>query len=234
MNASRCDFEARASHRAHDSSAPSSRKPGGPIAIAYRRVSTDKQGRSGLGLADQDAAIRRLCELRGLSLELEFTEIESGKDDDRPQLAKALAAVRRRKGVLVVSTLSRLGRRVSFVSALMESGVPFTAADAPDDEPFILHVKAAFAEEEARKISERTRAALAQAKLRGVRLGSPANLTDDARRKGAATNRTRAAAERATIMPDIVAARAEGLSIRAIAERVGVSPMTVSRLLRSL
>jgi len=205
-----------------------------PIAIAYRRVSTDKQGKSGLGLADQDAAIRRLCEMRGLSLELEFTEIESGKDDDRPQLARALAAVRRRKGVLVVSTLSRLGRRVSFVSALMESGVPFTAADAPDDEPFILHVKAAFAEEEARKISERTRAALAQAKLRGVRLGSPANLTDDARRKGAATNRARAAAERATILPDIAAARAEGLSVRAIAERVSVSPMTVSRLLRGL
>jgi DNA invertase Pin-like site-specific DNA recombinase len=205
-----------------------------PVAIAYRRVSTDKQGRSGLGLEDQDRAIREFCERRALSLEGEFTEIESGKNDARPQLAKALAAVRRKRGILVVATLSRLGRRVSFVSNLMDEGTPFACADAPDDEPFILHVKASFAEEEARKISARTKAALAVAKARGIRLGTPANLTADARKKGAATIRARAEAEHATLLPQITALRSEGLSLRAISALVGVSPMTMSRLLNRM
>jgi DNA invertase Pin-like site-specific DNA recombinase len=204
-----------------------------PVAIAYRRVSTDKQGRSGLGLADQDRAIRAYCEMRGLTLESEFTEIESGKNDERPQLKAALLATRRRGGTLVVATLSRLGRRVSFIASLMEQGVPFACADAPDDKAFILHVKASFAEEERRKISARTKAALAMAKAKGVKLGTPANLSLDARRKGAAARKSLAAAANAEILPEIAAARAAGLSVRAIAERVGVSPMTVSRLLRA-
>jgi len=203
-----------------------------PVAVAYRRVSTDQQGRSGLGLADQDRAIRDFCEHRGLALEGAFTEVESGKNDARPELAKALAATRRKGGILVVATLSRLGRRVSFVSGLMDQGIPFACADAGDDEPFILHVKASFAEEEARKISQRTKAALAIAKARGVKLGTPANLSLDSRKKGAATMQERAAAQHATIMPQIHALRAKGLSVRAIAEQVGVSPITVSRLLR--
>lgn len=203
-----------------------------PVAIAYRRASTDQQGRSGLGLEDQDRVIRQFCENRGLTLEGQFTEIESGKFDERPQLAKALAAVRRKRGILVVATLSRLGRRVSFVSSLMDEGTPFACADAPDDEPFILHVKASFAEEEARKISSRTKAALSVAKARGVKLGNPQNLSGDARLKGAATNRDRAGAQHAAILPAIVALRNAGKSIRAIAEEVDVSPMTVSRLLR--
>ena len=108
------------------------------------------------------------------------------------ELAKALATAKRRGGILVISTISRLGRRVSFVARLMEQkDVPFTCADAPDDEPFILHVKAAFAEEEARKIIARTKAALAVAKARGKKLGTPANLTDDARRRGAEANAAR-------------------------------------------
>jgi DNA invertase Pin-like site-specific DNA recombinase len=204
-----------------------------PVAVVYRRVSTDKQGKSGLGLADQDLAIRAFCESRRLTIAAEFTEIESGKNDARPELAKALAVARRKGGILVIATLSRLGRRVAFVSSLMEQGVPFACADAPDDEPFILHVKAAFAEEEARKISTRTKAALAVAKSRGVKLGTPANLSLDARKRGAETVKARAAADHAAIMPAIEQAKAQGLSVRAIAERVGVSPMTVSRLLRA-
>jgi DNA invertase Pin-like site-specific DNA recombinase len=204
-----------------------------PIAIAYRRVSTDQQGRSGLGLADQDRVIREFCERRGLRLEGEFTEIESGTDNARPELAKAMAAARRKRGLLVVATLSRLGRRVSFVSNLMDGGTPFACADSPDDEPFILHLKAAWAEEETRKISKRTKDALAMAKARGAKLGNPQNLSHEARVKGAATMKARASAEHAAIMPQLNTLRAEGLSVRAIAERVGVSPMTVSRLLRA-
>ena len=199
-----------------------------PIAIVYRRVSTDRQGKSGLGLADQDRSIREFCERRALKIEGEFTEIESGKNDDRPELEKALAMARRKGGLLVIATLSRLGRRVSFGSALMDRGVPFACADAPDDEPFILHMKAAFAEEEARKISTRTKAALAMAK--GKKLGNPANLNHAARVRGAATMRDRAAGEHAILLPQIEALRTQGLSVRVIADRVGVSPMTVSRL----
>lgn len=202
-----------------------------PVAVAYRRVSTDQQGRSGLGLADQDRAIRDFCEHRGLALEGAFTEIESGKLDARPELAKALAATRRKGGILVVATLSRLGRRVSFVSGLMDQGIPFACADAGDDEPFILHVKASFAEEEARKISTRTKAALAIAKARGVKLGTPANLSLDSRKKGAATMQERAAAQHAALLPQMTVLRNEGLSIRAIAERMGIATMTVQRIL---
>jgi DNA invertase Pin-like site-specific DNA recombinase len=205
-----------------------------PVAVAYRRVSTDRQGRSGLGLADQDQAIRQVCEARNLTLEAEFTEIESGRNDSRPQLRAALETTRRRGGVLVIATLSRLGRRVSFVSALMEQGVPFACADAPDDDVFILHVKAAFAEEERRKISARTKAALMAAKARGTKLGNPTNLTLEHRRAGAAVQKARAAEVRAKVTPDVLAAREEGLSIRAIAKRTNLSPMTVQRILKDV
>ena len=204
-----------------------------PVAVAYRRVLTDKPGLSGLGLADQDRAIRELCDRRGLSLEAEFTEIESGKNNSRPQLAKALAVVSRRRGILVVATLSRIGRRVSFVASLMEQGVSFVCADAPDDEPFILHVKASFAEEEARKISSRTKAALAIAKARGTRLGNPQNLSLDDRRAGAARNKAVAALRYDAIRPQISLLKNEGLSIRAIADHISVSPSTVQRVLAS-
>ena len=199
------------------------------VAVAYRRVSTDDQHRSGLGLDDQDATIRAFCEARGLTLDATFTEVESGKRDDRPELAKALARARRVRGLLVVSTLSRLGRRVSFVASLMDAGTPFACADAPDDEPFILHVKASFAEEECRKISQRTRAALAQAKARGVTLGTN-NLTREGARRGAAraasTNRTKAQVEYADIRPVIVSDAAQGLSLRAIAQRLTAAGQT--------
>ena len=165
-------------------------------------------------------------------MEAEFTEIESGKNDARPELAKAIAAAKRKRGILVVATLSRLGRRVSFVSRLMDQGTPFACADAPDDEPFILHVKASFAEEEARKISSRTKAALAVAKANGQKLGTPQNLTVAARRKGAATMKARAALENEPLRTEIGALRSDGLSIRTIADKTGASPMTVSRLLR--
>src|SRR6478672_9282933 len=136
--------------------------------IAYYRVSTAQQGRSGLGLDAQQAAV--LAYLNGGSWALleEFTEIESGKRSDRPQLAAALAACRLHKATLVIAKLDRLARNVAFVSALMEAGVEFVAVDFPQANRLTIHILAAVAEHEASMISARTKAALAAAKARGV------------------------------------------------------------------
>lgn len=143
--------------------------------VAYHRVSTDRQGRSGLGLDAQRVAVEQYAAQHGGEVVAAFTEVESGKATrNRPQLAAALAETRRRRGTLVIATLDRLGRSVAFVASLMEQGVPFVAADRPNASPFELHIYAAVAEEERRKISDRTRAALAQKKAQGVKLGSPA------------------------------------------------------------
>lgn len=134
----------------------------------YLRVSTQRQGISGLGLEAQRKAIETLLE--GQPYE-EFIEIESGKKSKRPELEKAIAYCRKHKTKLVIAKLDRLARNVHFISGLMESGVDFIAADMPNADRFMLHVYAAMAEEEGRRISERTKAALAAAKERGVELG---------------------------------------------------------------
>ncbi len=139
--------------------------------VAYYRVSTDKQGQSGLGLEAQQAAVRAYLNGGNWKIVAEFVEVESGKRKDRPRLADALAACRKHKATLVIGKLDRLGRNVHFISGLMETGVDFVAADCPNDDRFMLHIRAAVAEDEARKISERTKAALAAAKARGVVLG---------------------------------------------------------------
>jgi DNA invertase Pin-like site-specific DNA recombinase len=141
--------------------------------VAYYRVSTDKQGRSGLGLEAQHAAVvAHVAAARG-TVAAEFVEVESGRRRDRPQLAAALAAARARCAVLVIAKLDRLARNLHFVSGLMESGVEFVAADMPTVNRLTAHILAAVAEEEARMISARTKAALAAAKARDVRLGNP-------------------------------------------------------------
>jgi DNA invertase Pin-like site-specific DNA recombinase len=139
--------------------------------IAYYRVSTDRQGSSGLGLEAQQAAVESY--LNGGSWELldTFTEVESGKHSDRPELAKALEACRRHKATLVIAKLDRLARNVAFISGLMEAKVDFVAADMPEANKLTVHIMAAMAEHEGRQISERTKAALAAAKARGVKLG---------------------------------------------------------------
>jgi DNA invertase Pin-like site-specific DNA recombinase len=144
--------------------------------VAYYRVSTDKQGKSGLGLEAQQAAVRAYL---GREPDRAFTEVESGKKVDRPRLAEALAYCKRHRCKLMIAKLDRLGRRVSFIANLMESGVDFVAADSPNDDRFMLHIKAAVAEDEARKISERTKAALAALKARGVALGGHRHLRKD-------------------------------------------------------
>lgn len=138
--------------------------------IAYYRVSTQRQGRSGLGLeAQRQAVIERLCS-RG-ELVSEYTEIESGRRTDRPRLAEALAACRLHRATLIIAKLDRLARNVAFVSNLMESGTEFEAVDFPQANRLTIHILAAVAENEAQAISQRTRAALAAAKARGIRLG---------------------------------------------------------------
>jgi DNA invertase Pin-like site-specific DNA recombinase len=139
--------------------------------VAYYRVSTSKQQRSGLGLAAQQATIKSFLqpddELLG-----EFVEAVSGKHDDREQLQQAIKAARKHDAKLVIAKLDRFSRKVSFIAKMMESDVGLVVADMPNATEFQLHIFAALAQEERRLISARTKAALAQAKLRGVKLGA--------------------------------------------------------------
>ena len=143
-----------------------------PKFIAYYRVSTAKQGASGLGLEAQRALVdRHLASVEGAELVYEFTEIESGRKAKRPQLDAALWQCKRHNATLIIAKLDRLARNVHFISGLMESGVEFVACDNPQANRLVLHILAAVAEDEARAISQRTKAALAAAKARGVKLG---------------------------------------------------------------
>lgn len=142
-------------------------------AIGYLRVSTAGQGRSGLGLEAQEAAVAALCKQKGAELLQTFVEVESGGRADRPQLAAALSLARLTGATLVIAKLDRLSRNAAFLLTLRDSGVAFVAADMPDANAVTVGVMAVIAEEERRAISERTKAALAAAKARGARLGNP-------------------------------------------------------------
>ena len=156
--------------------------------IAYYRVSTRKQEQSGLGLEGQQAAVSDFAQSQGAGVLAAYTEVETGKRADRPALAKAIAHAKRTGTTLVIAKLDRLARNVHFVSGLMEANVDFVACDNPNANRLTIHILAAVAEDEARRISERTKDALAAAKRRGVKLGAAnpkcRNLTDEARRKG--------------------------------------------------
>src|SRR3989344_4578374 len=135
--------------------------------IAYYRVSTARQGRSGLGPDAPREAVRSYLNGGAWSLVAEVTEVESGKRNDRPKLTEALRLCRLHKATLIIAKLDRLARNVAFVSSLMESGVEFTAVDFPQANRLTVHILAAVAEHEAKAISERTKSALAAAKARG-------------------------------------------------------------------
>jgi DNA invertase Pin-like site-specific DNA recombinase len=146
--------------------------------IGYVRVSTATQGRSGLGIQAQQEALARFAQAEGFELVHVFVEVETGKGSDalerRPQLAAALAEARRKRCSIGVAKLDRLSRDVHFISGLMAHRVPFVVAELGSDvDPFILHLFAALAEKERAMISVRTKAALAAAKARGVKLGGP-------------------------------------------------------------
>jgi len=156
--------------------------------IAYYRVSSKRQGRSGLGLEAQQAAVAAYARQHGAKVLASYTEVESGKRSDRPELAKAIAHAKRARATLVVAKLDRLARNVAFTSKLMDSGVDFVCCDNPHATRLTIHILAAVAEDEARRISERTKAALAAAKRRGTKLGASRpecrNLTKAARKRG--------------------------------------------------
>lgn len=145
-------------------------------AVAYCRVSTQEQGRSGLGLEAQRATIERIAKTEGIDVAAWFTEVQTGKGDDskRPQLQAAMAKARELGAPVMVAKLDRLSRNVHFISGLMVEGVAFRCCDLPPEAPkFMLHIFAVLAEWERDMISERTKAALAAARVRGVKLGSP-------------------------------------------------------------
>jgi len=191
-------------------------------AVAYFRVSTQRQGRSGLGLEAQRTALERFAETEGFTILAEFTEVETGKGydalDRRPRLAEALSTAKKAKCPVLVAKLDRLSRDVAFISGLMAQRVPFIVAElGADADPFMLHLYAALAEKERRLISERTKAALASRKSRGASLGNPTN-----RPQAAAKGRQMLAEEAdrfaARIMPTILEIRQSGVtSLRGIA-----------------
>ncbi len=138
--------------------------------VGYYRVSTKKQGKSGLGLEAQKQMVETFAEANG-QLIADFVEVESGKNDQRSQLSKAMALAKKTGASLLIAKLDRFSRRVSFISAMMEKGVPLVIAEMPNATDFQLHIFAALAQEERRLISERTKAALAQVKRQGKKLG---------------------------------------------------------------
>ena len=193
--------------------------------IAYYRVSTDRQGQSGLGLEAQRAAVQGFVKGEIIA---EYTEVESGRKTDRAQLIAAMAAAKKAKATLVIAKLDRLARNVHFIAGLLESGVPFVCADMPEADRTWLQMSAVFAEWEARKISERTVAALAAAKARGVRLGSPAPSVGSKAGNEVIQQRANAFVQR--VLPIINSIKAQGMtSLREIAAELSARGVQTAR-----
>jgi DNA invertase Pin-like site-specific DNA recombinase len=216
--------------------------------VSYLRVSTARQGSSGLGLEAQRAAVSRFLDGGNATLIEEFVEVESGKNPKRPKLAAALASCRIHGAVLVVAKLDRLSRNASFLLSLQDAGVRFVAADNPQVNEMVVGVLAVVAQYEGKMISERTRAALAAAKARGVKLGSPMPLSRSAQAKGTTASlesrRIKAAQFTRDVLPRVqeayeigrnLARTAEILNEQKIPARRGGSwnPNQVLRVLRS-
>jgi len=193
--------------------------------VAYYRVSTDRQGQSGLGLEAQRAAVQGFVKGEIIA---EYTEVESGRKTDRAQLIAAMAAAKKAKATLVIAKLDRLARNVHFIAGLLESGVPFVCADMPEADRTWLQMSAVFAEWEARKISERTVAALAAAKARGVRLGSPAPSVGSKAGNEVIQQRANAFVQR--VLPIINSIKAQGqTSLREIAAELSARGVQTAR-----
>lgn len=185
--------------------------------VAYYRVSTERQGRSGLGLEAQQKAVHEFLRGKGWPPVAEFTEVETGKGSNalarRPQLRAAIAACKKHKAVLVIAKLDRLARDVHFVTGLMKEKVEFIAVDNQHATKFTVHILLAVAELEAQQISERTKAALAAAKARGVRLGANGRVL-------AQRHQAKARERAKTLAATVRELRSQGLGIRGLADEL--------------
>jgi DNA invertase Pin-like site-specific DNA recombinase len=188
--------------------------------IAYYRVSTQEQGDSGLGLEAQKAAVMDYAERNSLAIVAEFVEVESGTDNDRPELLKAIMKTKRTRGSsLIVKSQCRLARKATKALSIFEA-VPVVVSDRPNMTTLEVQFRAIIDEEEARRISDRTKAALRALKARGVKLGKPENLTTEAQKKGAEANSRKAGDRNKAVVPTILQLRLEGLGMAAIASRL--------------
>ncbi len=212
-------------------------------AIAYYRVSTQRQGASGLGLEAQRMSVESFCKSKGWEIIAERQDVESGRHDDRPGLTEALAKCKAEGAVLVIAKLDRLARKASFVTRLQDERVRFVAVDMPEANEMTVGILAAVAQGEAKANSDRTRAALAASKARGKKLGNPQNLTPEAMAKGRAARHAKAIRMANGSITHARNYRAAGWTLQKIADTLNESgattrhgkpftPTTVQRLLR--
>jgi DNA invertase Pin-like site-specific DNA recombinase len=205
--------------------------------VSYYRVSTDAQGQSGLGLESQQSAVEAFIRSKGDDARLlaSYIEVESGKKDDRPQLAAALAFAKAKKATLIIAKLDRLSRKAAFLLNLRDSGVDFEALDCPQMNTLTLGVMAVFAQHEREVISARTKAALAAAKARGVKLGGPLGAKAFGERRGlnATTDAARAArTDKAQEKVETIRQlHAGGLTVKQIAVKTGFNVRLIYRAL---
>lgn len=200
--------------------------------VSYRRVSTDEQGASGLGMEAQEATILAYVAKQGGTLVAEFTEVASGSDDSRPELAKARAAATKHKAILIVSKLDRLSRDLAYIATFLKGekgkAPEFIACDHPESNSTMLKVSGLFAEFERERISARTKEALAALKARGVKLGGP-NL-EGARAASVATRVTNANQGKARVMLSINDIRSNGVTtLKGIAAALNEREIVTSR-----
>jgi DNA invertase Pin-like site-specific DNA recombinase len=217
--------------------------------VSYLRVSTDKQGRSGLGLEAQREAVAQYLNGGRWKLVREFVEVESGKRDDRPELTKALHLCKVTGAKLVIAKLDRLSRDAHFLLGLQKAGVPFVAADMPEANEMVVGIMAVVAQAERKMISERTKAALQAAKRRGVKLGNPKgarHLRKLGNASAVAAVRQEASSRAANLRPVVDDIKSHGIvTVRAIADELNARgiltprggrwhPTSAARLLKRL
>ena len=213
-------------------------------AVAYYRVSTARQGASGLGLEAQRASVTAYAKANRLAIVADFTEIETGtRKKKRKEIYKALAAAKACDGVLLIAKLDRLARNVAFISSLMESGAPFVCVDLPQVTPLTLHILAAIAEYEAALVSARTKATAQVLKKKGIKLGTPENMTHAAQLKGGQATKESALEAYALVIGYAKVLRDSGMTYAALAAKLNqeghrtrkgkdFDPTTVWRLLQ--
>jgi DNA invertase Pin-like site-specific DNA recombinase len=205
--------------------------------VSYYRVSTDAQGQSGLSLESQQSAVDTFIASKGQDARLlaSYIEIESGKKDNRPELAKALAYAKCKKATLIIAKLDRLSLKAAFLLNLRDSGVDFEALDCPQMNTLTLGVMAVFAQHEREVISARTKAALAAAKARGVKLGGPLGAAAFGDKRGLNATTVAARAARTDKAQEKIEAirqlHVDGLSVREIASQTGFNVRLIYRAL---